>query len=244
MESLKKLKSRIIDENFFRPRWYSIFINPYFINRWTLYRSMQTFAAHVPADAKILDIGCGIKPYRSLFASPSYIGIDIEGGGHGDEEKTVDAYYDGENVPFPDNSFDVTLCTQVLEHASNPAALVSEASRVLSSGGTVFFSMPFVYPEHETPYDFRRFTRFEHTRLLEGAGFKDIRIMPTTGFFGVFSQLFVVMCFEGMHFRAPLLKALLTFFIFAPIQALGLLLDFVFRKPALTMDYVVTATKI
>ena len=93
------------------------------------------------------------------------------------------------------------------------------------------------------PYDFRRFTRFEHIRLLENAGFSDIHVMPTTGFFGVFGQLFVVMCFEGMHFRASLLKAILTLVIFAPIQIASLFLDMIFRKPGPTMDYVVTATK-
>jgi ubiquinone/menaquinone biosynthesis C-methylase UbiE len=71
---------------------------------------------YVSADgnSKILDIGCGIKPYRHLFTSSSYTGIDIAGGGHEDRAKTVDAYYDGHNIPFPNQSFDTIICTQVL----------------------------------------------------------------------------------------------------------------------------------
>lgn len=40
------LKNNIIDEHFFRPRWYSVFIYPYFINRFSLLRAMQAFALH------------------------------------------------------------------------------------------------------------------------------------------------------------------------------------------------------
>jgi len=244
MTSLHYLKARVMEDAFFRPKWYSIFINPYFIGRHSLYRAIQRYALTVSRDTRVLDIGCGIKPYRALFGTPSYTGIDIKGGGHADDSKTVDAYYDGAHVPFPNASFDAVLCTQVLEHADDPAAIVSEAARVLTPGGSAFFSMPFVYPEHEIPYDFRRFTRYEHTRLFAAAGFSDIQIFPTTGFFATFAQLFSIMCFEAIHFRAPILKALLTFFIFAPTQAFALFLDWLFRKPAPTLDYVITATKV
>jgi len=243
MANLRETKRRMLEENFFRPRWYSVFINPYFINRRGIYRAMRDFAAQVPEDARILDIGCGIKPYRSLFASPSYTGIDIEGGGHSDATKHADAYYDGLSIPFPDASFDAAICTQVFEHASDPEKLAKEISRVLTSGGKAIITMPFVYPEHEIPYDFRRFTRYEHARVLEKAGFADIRIRKTTGFFGTFSQLFVVSMFEGIAFPASALKAILTVFIFAPIQIAGLLLDAIFGKAGMTMDYVVTAHK-
>ena len=106
MEKIKQLKKNILENNFFRPRWYSIFINPYFIDRHSLYREMKRFSALAGKDAKILDIGCGIKPYRHLFPANEYIGIDIQGGGHTDEAKTVDAFYNGLHIPFPDDSFD------------------------------------------------------------------------------------------------------------------------------------------
>ncbi len=243
MMNLRALKNKIIDDNFFRPKWYSVFINPYFINRCSLFKAIDNFAKETKADAKILDVGCGLKPYRSLFATENYTGIDIEGGGHTDDAKVVDAYFDGHNIPFPDNSFDTIICTQVLEHADSPEILVKEISRVLEDGGRAFFSMPFIYPEHETPYDFRRFTRFEHKRLLEKNGFNNIAIHQTTGFFGTFGQLFVIFIFEGMHFRAPILKALLSLVIFAPIQIVSLFLDWLGGKAGPTMDYVIIAKK-
>ena len=243
MTNLKLLKENILTENFFRPKWYSVFINPYFINRNSLYTTIRDFAKNTPSEAKILDVGCGIKPYRSLFVSNSYTGIDIAGGGHVDDAKTVDAYYDGYTIPYSDASFDTLICTQVLEHADDPEILVKECARVLKTGGRAFFSMPFVYPEHEIPYDFRRFTRFEHQRLFEKNNFSEIKITQTTGIFGTFGQLFVVWIFEGIPFRAPLLKAVLSFFIFAPIQIIALFLDWVTGKSGPTMDYVITVQK-
>jgi SAM-dependent methyltransferase len=236
-------KQTFLEEHFFRPRFYSVLINPYFINRFSLYTAIQRFASATTATATILDVGCGIKPYRHLFPTPSYTGIDIAGGGHEDAAKTVEAFYDGHTIPFPDNSFDTILCTQVLEHADDPEILVRECARVLKTGGCAFFSMPFVYPEHEVPYDFRRFTRFEHTRLFQKNGFQDITITQTTGIFGTFGQLFVVWMFENLTFRAPLLKAALSLFIFAPVQTLALALDWLFDKSGPTMDYVITLKK-
>ncbi len=236
-----QFKNRIIEDNFFRPRWYSIFLNPYFINRFSLYREINIFATKVSQEANILDVGCGLKPYRHLFTSKNYTGIDIAGGGHADTAKTVDAFYDGHSIPFPDRTFDTLLCTQVLEHADNPELLVQECVRVLKPGSTAFFSMPFTYPEHEIPYDFRRFTRYEHDRLLRSKGFNTITIIKTTGFAGTFAQLLVIWLFEGIPFRSTILKAILSITVFAPIQIAGLFIDSLTGKSGQTMDYVIIA---
>lgn len=237
------VKERIINENFFRPRWFSIFLNPYFINRFTLLKAITTFARDTLENAEVLDVGCGLKPYRSLFKTPHYTGIDIAGGGHSDDAKVVDVFYDGRTIPFANASFDTLICTQVLEHADDPEVLMKECARVLVPGGRAFFSMPFTYPEHETPYDFRRFTRFEHQRLCEKYGFIDITISQTTGFAGTFAQLLVIWLFESIPFRSTLLKTFLTIIIFAPIQGLGLLVDWLNAKSGQTMDYVVIVKK-
>lgn len=243
MISLRKLKEKVIDDSFFRPKWYSIVINPYFINRRSLYKSISLFADGVPADARVLDIGCGLKPYRSLFKVKEYVGIDIEGGGHSDQAKAVDAYYDGHTIPFPNQSFDAVVCTQVLEHADDAEVLIKEAARVLRPTGQAFFSMPFMYPEHEAPYDFRRYTSFQHKRLFAKYDFRKTTIQKTTGFFGTFGQLFVILIFESISFRAPVLKAFLAILFFAPIQALSLGLDWMLGKSGPTMDYIITAQR-
>jgi SAM-dependent methyltransferase len=242
-DRLVHTKRRVLENIFFRPTWYSIALNPYFINRRSLYLAVQKFAKLTTPESSVLDVGCGLKPYRDLFPAQKYVGIDIETGGHSNDQKHVDSYYDGEHIPFDDRSFDFVLCTQVLEHAEKPEKLIEECARVLKPGGKVLFSMPFMYPEHEIPYDFQRYTRFKHTSLLQKNGFGQVETEKTTGFFGTFSQLFSVFIFESIRFRASILKTLLSIFILMPIQALGLALDFIFRKSGPTMDYVITAQK-
>lgn len=240
---INDLKKKLIEEHFFRPRWYSVFLNPYFINRRGLFNAIQRFASSISEDSKVLDVGCGIKPYRDLFKTSSYTGIDIQGGGHDDTQKAADEFYDGVHIPFPEQSFDAIICTQVLEHAEDPEELIKECGRVLAKNGALFISMPFMYPEHESPYDFRRFTRFEHQALLEKNGFTEITIEKTTGLFGTFGQIFVVEIFEGIPFRASALKTVLSVIVFGPLQIISLLLDAIFRRSGPTMDYVVTAKK-
>jgi SAM-dependent methyltransferase len=238
MTNLTQKKEHIFTQHFFFPKWYSIFINPYFISRRSLLVSIRKFAQATSADATVLDVGCGIKPYRQFFTTKNYTGIDIQGGGHRDEAKDVTLYFDGHTIPFPDNSFDTLLCTEVLEHADDPEMLVAECARVLKSGGRAYFSIPFVYPEHEVPYDFRRFTHFEHQRLFSKNNFLDIQTVKTTGFFGTFGQIFSVWVFEGIPFRSTLLKTLLAALILAPVQAFSLLLDKVTGGSGITLNYI------
>jgi len=134
----KKIKE-IVNQHFFRPAWYSVIINPYFIARYGLLLKIKNFAKNDFSGKKILDVGCGIKPYKNLFNSSSYVGIDIDYGGHNNQAKVVDKFYDGVNIPYDDNSFDIVICTEVMEHVVDPEKLLSEIHRVLKIGGRIFF---------------------------------------------------------------------------------------------------------
>jgi SAM-dependent methyltransferase len=243
MKSILDIKKRLISNTFFLPRWYAIFLNPYFICRRWLFTAVRSFARSLQNDSRILDVGCGNKPYRNSFKTPHYTGIDIPGGGHTDEEKRADKYYDGSSIPYPDSTFDALICTQVLEHADKPEILITEFHRVLNSGGKLLITMPFIYPEHEQPHDYRRYTRFELQRILKKSNFQDIRIMPSSGAFATIAQLLSIKIFESITIRASVLKLIISFLILAPIQILGLTLDLIFRNNGPTLDYIVTAIK-
>jgi SAM-dependent methyltransferase len=239
-------KEALIEKHFFRPDWYSVFLNPYFIDRYKIYQAIKLFAQKTNGEAKILDVGCGSKPYKKLFANNHYVGLEIRGGGHADKDKQADIFYDGEVFPLTDSSFDAILCTQVIQHVLNTEKLISESSRVLKNGGEILITAPFLYPEHETPFDFRRLTRFGFKKILEENGFTDIKISETTGFFGAVGQLFTILIFESLHFRASILKTLLSIMILGPIQIISLFLDnltFKTGKKGYTLGYVVMATK-
>ncbi len=120
---------------------------------------------------KILDVGCGLKPYKKYFENATYLGIDVEESGRESQNKIADKFFDGINIPYDDNEFDIIICTQVLEHALYADKLLSEMYRVLKTDGEVFLTVPFLWGEHEQPYDFRRFTSFGIKKLFEDTGF-------------------------------------------------------------------------
>jgi SAM-dependent methyltransferase len=118
---------------------------------------------------EILDIGCGEKPYLPFFAAhaKSYRGFDFVPG------PLVDDVGAAESLPYDDASFDVALCTQVLEHADDPPAVVREMRRVLRPGGLGLLSTHGVFVFHPDPPPDRDYWRWTHAglaRVFHSAG--------------------------------------------------------------------------
>lgn len=112
---------------------------------------------------KILDVGCGDKPYENWFGRvEEYTGIDII------EDPSVDQIITA-NDPWPlqDAYFDTVLCSQVCEHVENIAFSLEEVARVIKKDGVLILSVPFIYNEHGIPLDFRRFSYFGLMDLLK-----------------------------------------------------------------------------
>jgi len=124
-------------------------------------------AALGTCQGRVIDIGCGLQPYRALLGPgvTEYVGVDRE---HELTNPTVVG--SAEALPFPDESFDVALSTQVLEHVPEPYRALGEAVRVLKKGGRLILTVPGVWPTHEAPHDFWRFTRHGLMRLLDEHG--------------------------------------------------------------------------
>jgi SAM-dependent methyltransferase len=124
----------------------------------------------------LLDVGCGEMPYRTcLPPSLSYTGVDVaQADAFAMRASDCVVTFDGVSIPFGDASFDTILCTEVLEHAAAPEALIAEIERVLKPGGTLLATVPFSARVHYAPYDFHRFTKFALKRMF--ASFKDVRI--------------------------------------------------------------------
>lgn len=101
---------------------------------------------------KTLDLGCGNSPTIDFF--PNRVGVDIIYG------KGVDIIADAHNLPFPDEAFGQIICSEVLEHLSEPTIAVKEMARVLVEEGRLILTVPFIYPIHEAPHDYNRFTYY------------------------------------------------------------------------------------
>lgn len=109
---------------------------------------------------KVLDVGCGDQGYKKYIDCNHYIGLEVEVSGRAEDNKKADEYFDGVKIPYLESSFDFILCTEVLEHATSPVLLMSEVKRVLKPGGIALITVPSMWGEHETPFDFRRYTSY------------------------------------------------------------------------------------
>ena len=133
--------------------------------------SVADFAMSLAQGLNVVDVGCGLQPYRPLFMHTKYVGIDVETSGRTAETKQADLYFDGINIPLESHSIDAVLCTEVLEHAVDPERLMGEIFRILRPGGRLCLTVPFIWGLHELPYDFRRFTPFGLEKMVSEQGF-------------------------------------------------------------------------
>lgn len=160
----------LIRKQRFNPNWFfGIILNDFYLPRRSLYTFIKTESNHV--QGRILDIGCGEKPYANLFSSTEYIGIDIETTEKYHEKHKTDLFYNGVDLPFENNSFDSIVCFEVFEHVFEPEKVVDEMFRVLKPGGSILLTTPFIWNEHEIPYDYGRYSYFGLKDLFTKNGF-------------------------------------------------------------------------
>ncbi len=114
---------------------------------------------YVTQSALVADIGCGGQPMREQIEAlgGKYTGIDVEQN----QQNTVDIIATITDVPLPDSSVDVILCTEVLEHVSDTYGAFAELARLLKPGGYIILTTPFHYPLHHEPNDFVRLTPYQ-----------------------------------------------------------------------------------
>lgn len=119
------------------------------------------------AKGKMLDIGCGNKPYYGIFKNKVdiYVGIDKF-------SKYADIKEDFFKAKISDNNYDTILCTQVLEHVENPQELLIKMNKILKRKGILIMTIPFIGSLHEVPTDYFRFTKYSIEKLLTKAGFE------------------------------------------------------------------------
>jgi SAM-dependent methyltransferase len=135
---------------------------------------------------RILDVGCGVKPYYPFFAarSSSYVGVDVVPNPAADLLGPVEA------LPVEDGSFDLVLCTQVLEHCDDPARAVRELRRVTAPAGRVLASTHGVQVYHPSPQDLWRWTHEGLRRLFAQNGDWDsVLVSPAHGSAGCLAML-------------------------------------------------------
>lgn len=166
----------------------------FFSKNWLVKKIGHEFiegAAKKYASGKLLDIGCGEKPFKEMFSPyvEEHIGLDHEGTFHSTEN--VDLIGTAYEIPAEDCSFDTVLCTAALEHLEEPGLAISEANRILKNDGVAIYTVPFFWHTHEAPRDFYRYSKYGLEYLFKKNGFDIIEIQAFSGFWVTFGQEFV-----------------------------------------------------
>lgn len=219
---INKLK-QLYNKELFDPCFWGLFFNPFYIARKGLAKAMRMQSKHICG--KVLDVGCGKKPYQHFFNCDSYIGMDVEQSGHLHKNENVDVFYDGKVFPFKDDEFDSIVCNQTLEHVFTPELFVNQMYRVLKQDGKVLLSVPFVWDEHEQPYDYARYSSFGLKSLFEKAGFKVIYQGKTVDNIQVVFQLWNDYLYKIFRVKSKTGKMIFTLIFMFPSNLIGLFLS-------------------
>ncbi|GIK40762.1 MAG: hypothetical protein BroJett011_45950 [Chloroflexota bacterium] len=90
--------------------------------------------------------------------------------------KQPDVQADAAHIPFKTSSFEVVICSELLEHVPSPLNVLSEIHRVLCPGGILLICVPFLYHIHGDPEDYGRYTDHYWRENLMQLGFAKVEI--------------------------------------------------------------------
>ncbi|MCH7827424.1 MAG: class I SAM-dependent methyltransferase [Bacteroidetes bacterium] len=147
----------------FNSRWYSLKL---------LANEIKLFANNLSKrgnNLRLLDYGCGDKPYKELFNNviDQYIGADLPFNNIAELTVTDDG-----KINCEDNTADIVLSTQVLEHVIDPSTYLSECHRVLKRDGELVLSTHGYWIFHPDPTDYWRWTSDGLKKILNDHNFE------------------------------------------------------------------------
>lgn len=147
LEATRALLARLRNTPF-HPQWFAWFRERRFLR-----------AVCAKLDGVVLDIGCAdAKPRQYLPDGATYFGIDYFSTATGWYDTRPDIFADAQQLPLSADAVDHVLLLDVLEHLPDPDRCLTEIRRVLKPGGTLTIQVPFLYPLHDAPLDFHRWT--------------------------------------------------------------------------------------
>lgn len=224
--------------------WHVKSKHPHYIHYYFLIRDIRE-AINEYARGHFLDLGCGNKPYESLYnpKTEQQVGCDVIQS----DQNRVDVICLATELAFPDARFDSVLCTQVLEHVFDHNKMMKEVFRVLKPGGHVILTVPFAWELHEEPYDFFRYTKHALKELFEQTGFQIDYIKPNGGKWAAIYQLRNNMLYTSFKKKTIINKLKKILYMELRLTQLrnhfAIWMDKRYRDEIFTLNYIVVAHK-
>lgn len=139
---------------------------------------------------RLVDLGCGNVPFYQLYKPLVTENICVDWPNSAHTNSYLDVECDlNQPLPFPNNSFDTILISEVLEHVANPELAWSEMARILKTGGKIVLSVPFFYKIHEAPHDYYRYTEFALTHLASKNKLQTLELKSFGGLPEIFADI-------------------------------------------------------
>lgn len=229
-----------------------LYISPLFLARYYNLQCVKETVDKYKFKGKVLDFGCGDKPYKYLFKYGSnYKGIDFQTYSTNNCFPYTEApdyyfpkdYVENFKIPFPDNSFHHLVAFQVLEHHQDPEKMFAEIFRVVKKGGYVLITVPFMGGIHGEPVDFQRFTRYGLKVRAEKYG-KILELREQGSVFSVISTFFgeALIRFTGKS-KFHYFLGMMFFPPFLLYSYLAFILDKLFRSDHFFINYLLLVKK-
>ena len=238
---LQKIKKAYIKEQF-NPKILGLFVNPFYFARKGLYQNLLALTPHLKG--KLLDIGCGTKLYKDILNVDKYIGLEIDDEGSRNHQH-ADIFYDGKVIPFKDQYFDSVLSNQVFEHVFNPDDFLKEVNRVMKVDALFLISVPFLWDEHEQPYDYARYSSFGLKHILHKNGFEVVKQRKSNNGLELIFQLINAYIYKITLSKNRYFNLFVILLIMAPTNIIGLIMSKIFpRNNDLYLDNIVLAKKV
>lgn len=208
------------------------------LSRKGLYPFLNHEYEQIPSGAKVLNIGAGGDFSKKLMQHAArqqfqVVSFDI------DQQRRPDIVGDICTHDFGEQRFDVVVMAEILEHIHSPHVALENVYRILKDGGRLILTTPFIFPIHDEPYDYYRYTRYGLAHLLQR--FRDVSIMERNSW----TEAIDVLSARLIMDKQPLSRALAPVFVLWAIikWPISALLSRLIRTNFITSGYMVTARK-
>ncbi|MFM7016004.1 MAG: class I SAM-dependent methyltransferase [Bacteroidota bacterium] len=153
-------------------------------NNWRYSFLKKYFQDHPFQNATLLDLGCGPRPYYTLYEKKFSKTIGADMADMPFPQKAIDIYCAATQVPLPDESVDCILCTEVMQDLQEPSELIKECYRLLKKDGILIITTPYLVPIADGVWDHYRYTQYGLNYLFKKGGFNDLTITPISDVVG------------------------------------------------------------